>query len=84
LSLDVWDDQTESGPVDWNKLGIIASFENEMKDVYSPWNAVEASQSIKAMELQDFFMKLSLGLERKVVLLTWIAIVLLVSLFDVP
>jgi len=67
LSLDVWDCATQKGPVDWTKLGIIASFDNDMKDVFCPWNAVEPSTNIKTMELQDLFMKLALGLERKVV-----------------
>ena len=63
LSLDVWDDETESGPVDWNKLGVIGSFRNDMKECYFPWDAENASESITALELQDFFMRLALGLE---------------------
>ena len=83
LSLDVWDDETESGPVDWNKLGIIGSFRNDMKECYFPWDAENASESITALELQDFFMRLALGLEKNVVLLTWIVILLLVCFFYV-
>ena len=58
--------------MEWEKLGIIGSFSSDMKELYVPWDAETASESFKVMELQDFFMKLSLELERKVVLLTWI------------
>ena len=71
MSLDVWDDQTSSGPVNWDSLGIIGSFSKDMKELYVPWDSTTPSESFKVLELQDFFMKLSYELERKCVLLTW-------------
>ena len=71
VSLDVCDDQTSSGPVNWDSLGIIGAFSKDMKELYVPWDSTTPSENFKVLELQDFFMKLSYELERKCVLLTW-------------
>ena len=56
---------------------------NYCKIDFNKMDAENAFQSITALELQDFFMRLALGLEKNVVLLTWIVILLLVCFFDV-
>ena len=55
MSLDVWDDQTSSGPVNWDSLGIIGSFSKDMKELYVPWDSTTPSESFKVFGTTGFF-----------------------------